>query len=173
MFMNRIRGISLDRSTLVSRAGWFGIATLVLTTVHHAYGAFAFGTPWRLHAALVSVPVAAAIAVAEARYRRHPRGRLGTFAFWTVVGLTGVVAVLVFGVFEGAYNHVLKDVFYVWGAPPHVLDALFPQPPYEPPTDVFFEVSGVMHVVPASLAGLSLWRLVRDERVIERNTAPA
>lgn len=72
-----------------------------------------------------------------------------------------MVSVLFFGVFEGAYNHLLKDALYFGGAPSHILDVLFPPPMYEPPTDVFFEVSGVRHVVPASLAAVSLRRLCR------------
>lgn len=46
-------------------------------------------------------------------------------------------------------------------ASPRVLNALFPAPTYEPPSDGFFEITGVLHVVPAGLAAVSLWRLFR------------
>ena len=165
MFTDRIHHPSLDEPRLVARVAAYGIATLVLTLVHHAYGAVAFATPWRLHVAFVSIPVAAAIAVADIRYRREPRGTSGAIAVWTIVVLTLVVSVLFFGVFEGAYNHVLKDAFYGAGAPPRLLHQLFPPPTYEPPTDLFFEITGVLHVVPAALAARALWRLFGARRV--------
>jgi hypothetical protein len=161
MSMNHIYDSSSERQALVDRIVWLGLGTLVLTMVHHGYGAFAFGTPWRLHVAIVVVPVAAAIASARYVHRHNPRGRTGALAFWTMIALTVVVPVAFFGGFEGVYNHVLKNAFYLANASPRVLNALFPAPTYEPPSDAFFEITGVLHVVPAGLAAVSLWRLFR------------
>jgi hypothetical protein len=173
MSMNRIDDASPERQALVDRIGWFGMATLVLTMVHHAYGAFAFGTPWRLHVAVIVVPVAAAIASARYLYRRNPRGRIGALASWTMIGLTVIVPVAFFGGFEGLYNHVMKNAFYFADASPRVLNLLFPTAAYEPPRDVFFEITGVLHVVPAGLAGVSLWRLFRSRPTASISQAAA
>jgi hypothetical protein len=173
MSINRFDDASPERQVLVDRIVWFGLATLVLTMVHHAYGAFAFGAPWRLHVAIVVVPVAAAIASARYLYRRNQHGRLGAVALWTMLGLTIVVPVAAFGGFEGVYNHVMKNAFYLANASPQLLSALFPAPTYEPPGDVFFEITGVLHVVPAGLAGVSLWRFFRSRSTASISHAAA
>ena len=157
---------SIEERQQLARVAGYAIGTLALTTVHHAYGAYAFGALWRLHVAVVSVPIAGAVAIAYARYRRGPRGTLETISFYTVVGLTLVAAVAFFGGFEGAYNHVLKDAFYLADAPPRVIQQLFPRPTYEPPTDLFFEVTGILHVVPAALAAIAIWRLLRAKSTV-------
>jgi hypothetical protein len=41
---------------------------------------------------------------------------------------------------------------------------LFPPPKYELPNDAFFEITGVLQVVPAALAAAKLYRLARSRR---------
>ena len=38
-----------------SRALWSAMAVMLLTTVHHSYGAIIYNTPWRHHVAIVGV----------------------------------------------------------------------------------------------------------------------
>jgi hypothetical protein len=54
---------------------------------------------------------------------------------------------------------VLKNALYFGGASPDLMNYLFPPPAYELPSDAFFEISGVMQVVPSSLAAWSLYRV--------------
>src|SRR5262245_40794597 len=85
--------------------------------------------------------------------------------------------VISFGLVEGLYNHVVKNLLYVAGAPAAVLARLFPPPMYEMPNDVFIEISGVLQVVPAALATWFLYRFLRPRQrscaFLQRSTAVA
>jgi peroxiredoxin len=69
--------------------------------------------------------------------------------------------VLSIGLFEGLYNHVLKNILFLSGAPASVLLRMFPPPTYELPNDAGFEVSGVAQVIPAAFTALALLRFAR------------
>ena len=89
-------------------------------------------------------------------------------AFWVFAGVTIVFRVAAIGLFEGAYNHVLKDALYFAGASTSLLVQMFPPPAYELPNDAFLEITGVMQVVPASVTGWLLYRrLVRSRRRVD------
>ena len=51
----------------------------------------------------------------------------------------------------------MKDALYLAGAPPAFMRRLFPPPTYELPNDLFFEVTGVLHLVPAIVTGHLLY----------------
>ncbi len=139
--------------------GAAGVA--VLTSVHHAYGAFLYNTPWRLHAAFVSGLATAFIAGSLILSRRE-RGARSAIGWWGFVAMTLAVPVLLFGAFEGAYNHVLKDALHFGGASMDLMHRLFPPPTYELPDDAFFEFTGVLQVVPAAVTAYFLSRFVRE-----------
>ncbi|HEX6536235.1 MAG TPA: hypothetical protein VF041_16710 [Gemmatimonadaceae bacterium] len=147
----------------------WGVAALALTSVHHVYGAFRYHTPWRAHAAIVAILVTAAMAGALRVYRRAPETRAGTVAWWVFWTITALVPVLFFGVFEGFYNHLAKDALYFGGLPMAQMRRLFPPPAYEMPNDVFFEVTGVLQVVPtvATAWYLALATARRGRRVAD------
>lgn len=148
------------------------LATLGLTAAHHAYGAVRYDTPWRLHGAFVALGIGLALAATSSAYRRHPDTPLGRFAGWTLAIMVLVFPVLVVGLFEGLYNHVAKDVLFLAGAPRDVLARMFPPPAYEMPNDAWFELSGVLQVVPAALACGALLRFVRALRMAARMVRP-
>lgn len=132
------------------RAGVAVLALLALTGIHHAYGAFAFGTPWRLHIIAIAVPVAIAIVAAL----RHGvvkggqlSGRVSTVLAALLILLFPVAAI---GIYEGGYNHVVKNLVYLIRGDA-VARALFPPPLYEMPRDLFFEATG-MTQLPLSIA---------------------
>lgn len=135
---------------------------LALTSVHHAYGALAFATPWRWHVVPVAI-VAAGVLVAAASFARRTEGRAERIAM-AVFALTDLLLPgLGIGVFEGLYNHALKNALYFGGASARLMTALFPPPTYEWPHDVFFEATGIAQGL---LGVLVLWRwyvLVRAE----------
>jgi peroxiredoxin len=120
------------------------VALLLLTDVHHVYGARVYQTPWRYHVLLLSVPAMVAILLSRRRL--------------TLVLVTLVVPVLGIGAFEGFYNHLVKDVLYFHGASPALLTRLFPPPTYEMPNDAFFEITGVAQ---ALLGATTAWYLLR------------
>jgi hypothetical protein len=147
---------SLADSGRIARPAY---AVLVLTSVHHVYGAYIYQTPWRYHAVFVSLVAAAVMAGGLALARARPGRLAGRLGWWAFVITTVVVPVLMIGAFEGAYNHVAKNLLYFGGAPAELLQRLFPPPTYELPNDLLFELSGVAQVVPAAIAA---WRLVTD-----------
>ena len=146
------------------------LAVLLLTSVHHAYGAYVYSTPWRYHVVPVAGATALVLLGARAELRAHPSGPRGRIARW-LFGLTALaVPVLLIGAFEGLYNHVVKDVLYFAGLPAERMARLFPPPKYEMPDDALFEITGVLQVVPAALAARHLYRMVAERS--DRPAAP-
>ncbi len=68
------------------------------------------------------------------------------------------ICVLWLGLYEGGYNHSLKNVAYAVDLPASVFDTLFPTSLYEPPGDWFFELSGMLQLPLGLLAGRAAWR---------------
>lgn len=65
------------------------------------------------------------------------------------------------GVFEGGYNHLLKNALYFGGLSRDAFARLFPAPTYAPPSDWLFELTGVLQFPLGVLAGahaLAWWR---------------
>lgn len=159
-----MQGTTLDTpGDPVAGATRDALAVLLLTSVHHAYGAFVYHTPWRLHVVPVSIAVAAVILAARRRLRHDDSsatqdGARGP-AWWVFVLTTLAFPVLTIGVVEGLYNHLAKDLLYYGGASISVMTRLFPPPTYEMPNDAFFEITGVLQAVPALLAARHLHRM--------------
>jgi hypothetical protein len=144
-----------------TRAGAAAIALMALTTVHHVYGAIVYATPWRHHVALPAGLAVLVIGASLAVLRRRPGTRAGRIAFWTAVAAIALFPVVFIGLFEGGYNHVLKDVLYFAGTPAVTMQRLFPPPTYEMPNDVFFEVTGVLQFVLGAVTAHLLYRSLR------------
>jgi hypothetical protein len=126
------------------------LATFALTSAHHSYGAVRYATPWRHHATIAAVLSGAALVALYLVHRRlPPAARAARLAGWLFAAVVLVHAVLLIGLFEGVYNHVLKDALWLGGAPDALLVRLFPPPTYELPNDLLFEASGVLQVIPA------------------------
>jgi peroxiredoxin len=142
------------------------VAVLVLTSIHHAYGAHRYATPWRLHVLLLAIP---AIFVIQGARRRLLRPGTDLAARWIFVLTTLVVPVLGIGAFEGFYNHLVKDLLFFLGARASVMTRLFPPPTYEMPNDVFFEVTGVAQ---ALWGGATAWHLLRFVRLVWAGQRP-
>lgn len=84
--------------------------------------------------------------------------RAGLFVACILILLGPVVWI---GVFEGGYNHVLKNVFYFAGLSPDTIERLFPPPRYEVPKDWLFELTGVLQFPLGLIAArhtLDWWR---------------
>lgn len=157
--MSGITSIRIQQ--LESRVARSALAVLLLTSVHHAYGAYVYDTPWRLHVLFVS-GFAAAVIIGSLLAHRKSTGVARETAFWVFVSVTFAVPIAIIGLFEGGYNHALKDTLYFAGASLTMMHRLFPPPTYELPSDVFFEVTGVLQLVLAVLAGYELNSLLRE-----------
>jgi len=140
---------------------WSALVVLLLTTVHHVYGAYIYNTPWRHHVAIVSTVTAAILFASLHVLRTRTAGVAGKIAFRVFAVVTLVIPVVAIGIFEGGYNHALKDALYFTGASPGLMQQLFPPPTYEMPNDAFFEITGVLQLVPAATTG---WYLISAAR---------
>lgn len=150
MIPRLVRNVSLSASLVYA-----------LTIIHHVYGAIAFDTPWRHHAAFLGLGGIAATLLAAwgATRLRAPVPR--RLARMLLLSGTVVLAVALIGCFEGGYNHALKLVLFFGGTGSATMDRLFPPPTYVMPSDPFFEVTGVLQFLAAFVAArasLALWR---------------
>ena len=160
--MAAINSVMPDRE--LTRVTPSALGILLLTSVHHAYGAYAYDTPWRLHVVLISALVGMAILVLRPLLRRPAGSALGEIAFWTFTAIVLVVPIGLIGLFEGAYNHGVKNMLYVGGASPTLMTRLFPPPTYELPNDLFFELTGTAQAVWGVIAGHQLFAWIRERR---------
>jgi hypothetical protein len=147
---------------LANRVAWSALGILLLTSVHHAYGAYIYSTPWRLHVVFVSALTAAAITGSLLVLGKRPTH--SGVAFWVFTAVTLLMPVLAIGLFEGGYNHALKDALYFGGASTKLMRHLFPPPTYELPNNLFFEMSGVMQLIVGAMTGGCLYRFIRARR---------
>jgi len=133
-------------------------AVLVLTAAHHLYGAVRFDTPWRAHVTHVAVLVGLALGICLVIWRVVPAIRRP--AGWAVV-IIALFPVGWIGLYEGGYNHVVKDVLYLIVGPSHWWQTMFPAPTYERPVDLWFESSGILQLVLAIWTAPALWQWPR------------
>lgn len=142
-------------------AGLWGVAVVFVTTVHHVWGAWIYDTPWRLHIVFIGIPVAVTFSVLLVFAARRHGTAEGRLAMWIAVTLIVGFCTLLLGLYEGGYNHVLKNIVYFTRGP---VRWMFPDGVTGIPDDVFFEVSGMAHLPAGIFAGLACWRLVRAIR---------
>jgi len=148
------------RSSGEFQAGASALFVLLLTSVHHAWGAWVFDTPWRLHIVFISVPVAMVIAALLAVSKNDVSG-WGRPARWAAAIVILGFPIAMIGFWEGGFNHLVKNlVFFTQGEA--ATRSLFPSPAVEMPSDLVFEITGVLQF-PAALHALrKLVRLVRQ-----------
>jgi hypothetical protein len=153
--MSDFNSVSPKHASVVA---WSALVVLLLTSVHHAYGAYIYDTPWRLHMVIVGVLAAAAIIGSFLVLRKRSSNVANRIASWVFTVVTIVIPVALIGLFEGGYNHTVKVVLYLAGASPALMHQLFPPPAYELPNDLLFEVTGVLQLVPGIITGYQLYR---------------
>jgi hypothetical protein len=149
----------LERYSL--RVGISSGVVLLLTSVHHIYGAIIYHTPWRYHVVIPSILVMLYISGTLYLSRKRPDGHLGAFALWSAIASILIIPILWVGLFEGGYNHLVKNALYFAGSSLEMMRRLYPPPTYELPNDVFFEVTGVLQLAAAAITGYHLYRLIR------------
>lgn len=114
-------------------------AVYLLTSFHHYYGAIIYNTPWRKDVVFNGGAIMLAAVICLLLYRYfHKRA----FAVAYLL-LTFLVFSLGIGIFEGAYNHLLKDLLYFSGMKLATWRMFYPAPAYEVPNNVIFESTGI------------------------------
>jgi hypothetical protein len=147
-----------DEWATLYAAGAAVLATLVLTSVHHLYGARQFATPWRAHVAHIAAWAGLVIGLCllVGRLRAHrTSGRIAMTAF---LMLSVGICVLWLGLYEGGYNRCVKNLAQAAQLPEAVFNDLFPPSLYEAPGDWFFEVSGALQLPLGLFAGRAAWQ---------------
>lgn len=115
----------------------YSVILMGLTSVHHLYGAIAYHTSWRLHVLLFSIPVIIVTLLLHRAANRPWAFRL----YWITTLLASIILI---GVFEGLYNHVLKNILFFSGFSQSRMERLYPHGAYEMPDNFFFEITGIM-----------------------------
>ena len=123
-------------STMTDRFFKYCNILMVLTSIHHAYGAYIYHTPWRLHVLALSIPVLALNFMAKKRHRNK-------VIFYSAYSVNLIASILLIGFYEGVYNHLIKDLLFYIGTNSEIMSNLFPAPKYVMPNDLFFELTGI------------------------------
>lgn len=135
------------------------LLALGLTTIHHVYGAGLYETPWRAQVGYYAGGIGTTILALSFGARAFRRNLFGRLMLWLNTGIIVIVPATAIGVMEGGYNHLLKTIVYFVGGAEHYRQ-LFPAPPYEVPSDWFFEVTGILQFPVGVWAGILALSLV-------------
>jgi hypothetical protein len=134
---------------------FFTIAIYILTAAHHAYGAWIYDTPWRLHIVYHGLIV---LLITLTFFFLYSRNKNRVFLFLYILVASIFFGGLI-GLYEGGYNHLLKNILYFAGINSDTLQLLYPPPMYEMPNDFVFEVSGTLQFFTAILQLYTLLQL--------------
>jgi hypothetical protein len=126
---------------IMKRVKLYSNALMVLTSIHHIYGAYIYHTPWRLHVLALSLPMLGISLLLRKLVLRSKS------AFWVYWVLVLSVSVCLIGLYEGVYNHFLKNLLYYTGMPKGTMLRMFPPPVYEMPNDFLFEATGILQAI--------------------------
>jgi hypothetical protein len=150
----------------VVKVNFYSNVLMILTSIHHIYGAVHYDTPWRLHVLLLSIPMII-FSVITSRFlvQENVNWKKLLAGFYAAIIL--IFSIILIGGYEGVYNHALKNVLFFSGMSEANLNEMFPPPKYVMPNDFLFESTGVAQAtiwVPLLLAFL---RLLRKANVAE------
>lgn len=135
---------------------------MILTIIHHLYGAAIYNAPFRLHVVYFALPVMALLWICHWVYRFYPKSKPGKAAILLLLLIGTGIPVVLIGIIEGGYNHLVKNMVYFGGASEELFRRLFPSPNYEIPNDYLFEFSGILQFIMAIYAILVLYSLVKE-----------
>lgn len=140
---------------------------VVLTSAHHAYGAFVYQTPWRLHTLPINFIIF--FVVSGFIFYSHKNLPWGRGARVLAVGLILLTWLGWVGLYEGFYNHLIKDCLYFLGFSPAVMNTMFPSPMYEMPNNLIFELTGILQLLPLPYIAIYSFKCLRDSKNIKGN----
>ena len=135
----------------------WSVGTMVLTLIHHAYGAAIYDEPFRLHVAIYAIPVIVVLLASYAGFEKVKNLTRKKILLATFIVVTLVVPTLAIGVYEGGYNHLVKNILYFSGTSTAILDQLYPSI-YELPNDLVFELTGMAQFFGGIQCGIVLYR---------------
>lgn len=140
---------------------------VVLTAVHHAYGAFVYQTPWRLHTLPINFILF--FVVSGFLFYSHKNLPWSRAARVLAIGLILITWLGWVGLYEGFYNHLIKDTLYFLGFSPAVMNTMFPSSIYEMPNNLIFEITGILQLLPLPYIAIYCFKGLRDSKSIKGN----
>lgn len=136
------------------------VSVYLTTSLHHAYGAWIYDTPWRNHIITQGgfwlILSLAFLAVYQIWKKKA--------VAWIFVVFAGFFFVGAIGLYEGLYNHLLKNILFFAGISQETMQVLFPPPTYEMPNDVLFEATGMLTLVISLWCGFTFFRFIKSIR---------
>jgi len=157
--------IVTTQQTVSKYSNWL----MVTTSVHHIYGAYIYDTPERLHVLAISIPVILLTYFFDSYFRKTSptHKNIMVLAYAAVIF---VPSLLLIGVLEGVYNHILKNILYFSNVSEdtiinvfyHFYDAEL----VEMPNDFLFELTGVAQGVLAIPLALQFFRYISAQQLI-------
>lgn len=149
----------------------WSIGTMIMTVIHHLYGAIKYDEPFRLHVAIFAIPVILILMASYLGHIKTPPIRYRNLSLTIFLAASILFSVGAIGVYEGGYNHVLKNILYFGGTSRTALDKIYPSI-YELPNDIFFEATGILQFVTGLLCGLEIYKfLVRRKSELLNDAA--
>ncbi len=142
----------------------WSVGTIVLTIIHHFYGAYIYDEPFRLHVSIIAIPVVAIILLTYVGQLRLENPAWKKALRVTFIVVTTVFSIAAIGIYEGGYNHVVKDVLFFSGVPVEFLDRMYPSV-YELPNNFFFEFTGVAQFFTGIACAIAFLRSSRSKTV--------
>lgn len=123
---------------MTQKIAFYSNILLVLTSIHHAYGAYIYDTPWRFNILYFSIPIIILNIIVQQQISTK---KISKYLFWISNLLFTVCQI---GLFEGIYSHLLKNLLFFAGTHQALLNQLFPPDTYFMPNNLFFEITGIL-----------------------------
>lgn len=145
----------------LTKQSWRWTAALgILTCLHHVYGGIVYSTSWRINDIIGGI---AFLILCYVLYLRYTQTQSKPILMW-YLAISTVIFALAIGMYEGLYNHILKNILYFGGLDRNIWAILFPAPLYEVPSNWLFEISGIAQALLGVGLIISNIRLLRAAR---------
>jgi len=131
--------------------------TYLITAVHHYYTGIIYHTMWRAEFAFYAIiPTTICLILLYIHYKFGGRIVIILFAI-----ISFIFFFLVVGIWEGAWCHTTKLIFYFIGIPFYNAPEAWNIPSAPIPTDIFSEVTGVLNFIFAAVNLYYMRRLLK------------
>jgi len=135
-----------------------------LTSFHHYYGSVVYGTPWRAHVVVIGGITLLLCFVLIWLYHGYQKKYLRNIYLVIALVMFGVLI----GLFEGFYNHSIKDLLYYSGMKVNNWRSLFPSPTYEIPKNIVFESTGILQFPVGTAQVHSVYKVYKSYKIKEQ-----
>lgn len=151
------KGIENDH---INRSLLFSVLVYLITTFHHFYGAVVYDAPWRRG---VATNGGIALIICVIFWELHRRYKIRVcYLIYSLVSF--IFFGLIIGLFEGLYNHIIKDILFFSGMPYESWKNFFPPPAYEIPDNFIFESTGILQFLLSAILFYHLFKSIKKVR---------